>query len=93
MIKTVITTFILLVTLTGVSCASHDEKQSVAETKLVISNPTSNSPDIKDQNTNRAVKVGRSPNALLKIGCLVILWEMLVSPEKINYFPEKNCFF
>ena len=51
MIKTVITALILLVPLTGLSCASHDEKQSVAETKLVISNPTSNSPDIKDQNT------------------------------------------
>jgi len=51
MIKTVITGLILLVTLTGVSCASHDEKQSVAETKLVINNPTYNSPDLKDQNT------------------------------------------
>ena len=49
---------------------------------------------MKDQKTNRAVKVGRSPDALLKIGCLVILWEMLVSPEKINYFSEKKtvCF-
>ena len=50
MIKTVITALILLVTLTGLSCASHDEKQSVEETKLVITDPTPNSLDLKDQN-------------------------------------------
>ena len=62
MIKTVITGLILLLTLTGVSCASHDEKQSVAETKLVISNPTSNSPDLKDQNTIDTNRIASSTN-------------------------------
>ena len=47
---TVITALILLVTLTGLSCASHDEKQPVEETKLVITDPTPNSLDLKDQN-------------------------------------------
>ena len=27
---------------------------------------------------------------MLKVGCFVILWEMLISPAKINYFTRKQ---
>ena len=45
---------------------------------------------MKDNKTYSAVKVRWSPDALLKVGCFVILWEMLITPAEINYFTGKD---
>ena len=45
---------------------------------------------MKDHKTHSAVKVRWSPDALLKVGCFVILWEMLISPAKVKYVTGKD---
>ena len=45
---------------------------------------------MKDDKTYSAVKVRWSPDALLKVSCFVILWEMLISPAKINQISRKG---